>query len=371
MAILFTIFATFFFMLAAPAQLSVNGSKPLSVIAYYSGNATEIDRYDISKLTHIIYSFVVLKGNRIHVSPKAGLILHKLVSLKKRFPFLNIAIAFGGWGGCKPCSQLFTDAGNREAFARSVQQILEKYKLDGIDLDWEYPAIQGPVGHPFSPRDKQTFTALVTDLRAAIGDTKEISVAAGAFTDFLHQSLEWKKLAPLVDRFNLMTYDLVNRNSLVTGHHTGLHSTYRQNESAANAIRYLDSVGLPRHKLVLGVAFYSRVYEQVDSTNNGLYQPCRFKGFATYRSYAATFSKANGYSCYWDNEAKSPWCYNRLKKLFATFDDQRSVKLKTQFAMDSQLQGIMFWELRQDLPRGGLLDAIYAVKMRKETNTDK
>ncbi len=109
----------------------------------------------------------------------------------------------------------------------------------------------------------------------------------------------------------------------------------------------------------MGAAFYSRVYEQVDSTNNGLYQSCRFKGFVTFKSYSGTFSRANGYSCFWDDEAKAPWCYNKQKKLFATFDDRRSVKLKTQFAIDRQLLGIMFWELRQDLPRGGLLDAIY------------
>jgi chitinase len=369
MVILLTILATFFSISPTLAQQTSNGSKPLAVIAYYSGNATDIDRYDISKLTHIIYSFVVLKGNKLHVSPQTGLILKKLVSLKKRFPSLNIAIAFAGWGGCKTCSELFADAGNREAFARSVQQILDKYHLDGIDLDWEYPAIQGPVGHPFAPRDKQTFTALVAALRAAIGNTREISVAAGAFTEFLQQSLEWKKLAPLVDRFNLMTYDLVNRNSIVTGHHTGLHPTRHQIESAANAVRFLDSVGVPRKKLVLGVAFYSRVYEQVDSTNNGLYRPCRFKGFVTYKSYARIFTNANGYRCFWDNEAKAPWCYNRQKRLFATFDDRRSVKLKTQFAMDKQLQGIMFWELRQDLPRGGLLAIIHEVKLTKQSQT--
>jgi chitinase len=168
----------------------------------------------------------------------------------------------------------------------------------------------------------------------------------------------------LIDRFNMMTYDLVNRLSVATGHHTGLYSTSRQVESADNALRYLDSLKIPRNKIVIGAAFYSRVYEKVDSTGNGLYRPCRFKGFVTYKSYAGSFTKANGYHCYWDNEAKAPWCYNRAKQLFATFDDKRSVQLKTQYAIDRQLQGIMFWELRQDKPSGGLLDAIYEVKAR-------
>ncbi|QEC44056.1 glycosyl hydrolase family 18 protein [Pseudobacter ginsenosidimutans] len=60
----------------------------------------------------------------------------------------------------------------------------------------------------------------------------------------------------------------------------------------------------------------------------------------------------------------APWCYNKQKKQFATFDNRRSVILKTQYAINERLQGLMFWELRQDRPREGLLDAIYEVKMQ-------
>lgn len=364
MALLLTLLTGILLFHAAPAQSNRSGSAPLSIIAYYSGNATEIDKYAIEKLTHIIYSFVLLKGNRLHVSPQAGTILRKLVSLKKRNRALKVSIAFAGWGGCKPCSGLFAIETNRKAFAQSVLQILQQYQLDGIDMDWEYPAIQGPVGHPFSPADKQNFTVLIQTLRATLGNTKEISVAAGAFTEFLQQSLEWKKITPLVNRLHLMTYDLVNRNSVVTGHHAGLYSTRQQIESVDHAIRYLDSLGIPRNKLVIGAAFYARVYAQVDSANHGLYQACRFQHFAVYKAYPQVFSETNGYKCFWDEEAKAPYCYNAQKKLFATFDDTRSVRLKTQYAIDKQLHGIMFWELRQDELRNGLLDAIYEVKVQ-------
>lgn len=353
MAFVFTLLIGLLFFHPAPRP------APLAVIGYYSGNAGEIDQYAVDKLTHIIYSFALLKGNRLHVSAQTGSILRKLVSLKKRNPALKVSLAFGGWGGCRPCSGLFADAANRKAFAQSVLQVLQQYRLDGIDLDWEYPAIQGPEGHPFSPADKQTFTALIKALRTTLGNTKEISVAAGAFTAFLQQSLEWKDLAPLVNRLHLMTYDLVNRNSTVTGHHAGLYSTSRQIESTDNAIRFLDSLGIPRSKLVIGAAFYARVYGEVDSVNQGLYRPCKFQHFVAYKAYPQVFSEANGYRCFWDEDAKAPYCYNAQKKLFATFDDIRSVRLKTQYAMDKRLRGIMFWELRQDDKRNGLLDAIY------------
>jgi chitinase len=38
------------------------------------------------------------------------------------------------------------------------------------------------------------------------------------------------------------------------------------------------------------------------------------------------------------------------------------VQLKTQYAIEKKLAGIMFWELRQDLVRNGLLHTIYEAK---------
>lgn len=347
---------------AVAAQKPHSAGRELSVIAYYSGDAREIDRYDVRKLTHLIFSFSRLKGNTLYVSPQAGLILKKLVSLKKKNASLKVSLAFAGWGGCRNCSDLFRADNNRKAFAASVKRIIQQHRLDGIDIDWEYPAIQGPIGHPFSKDDKQNFTLLMQELRKSIGDGKELTVATGAFTEFLQQSIEWSKVAAVVDRFHLMTYDLVNRNSKVTGHHAALYSANGQPESTDNALRYLDSLGIPRNKLVIGAAFYARVFQQVGSTRNGLGQACTFKGFVTYRSFASTFSKANGYAYFWDEAAKAPWYYNAGKKLFATFDDKRSVQSKTQYAINKKLNGIMFWELRQDLPAGGLLDAIHSIR---------
>src|SRR5690349_22776137 len=69
------------------------------------------------------------------------------------------------------------------------------------------------------------FTLLIQALRTTLGDKYEISFAAGGFTKFLTQSIEWNAVMPFVDRVNLMTYDLINGYSTVTGHHTPLYST--------------------------------------------------------------------------------------------------------------------------------------------------
>ncbi len=61
-----------------------------------------------------------------------------------------------------------------------------------------------------------------------------------------------------------------------TGHHTALYSRPEQVESTDNAIRWLDSAGVPLKKVAIGMAFYARIFQGVDSIHNGLYRPCTF-----------------------------------------------------------------------------------------------
>ncbi|MFM7815306.1 MAG: glycosyl hydrolase family 18 protein [Flavobacteriales bacterium] len=42
----------------------------------------------------------------------------------------------------------------------------------------------------------------------------------------------------------------------------------------------------------------------------------------------------------------------------ASFDDERSIALKTRYATKKNLGGIMFWQLYDDRFHGGLLDVI-------------
>jgi chitinase len=126
---------------ATPVQPVTIKQRSLAVIAYYSGNATDLHKYAVHQLTHIIYSFTLLRGNKLYIPPAVGTILKKLVSLKKQYPVLKISVAFAGWGGCKTCSNVFAIDSNRKAFARSVADAINQHQLDGIDIDWEYPAI--------------------------------------------------------------------------------------------------------------------------------------------------------------------------------------------------------------------------------------
>jgi chitinase len=342
-------------MRSSPAH----SDESFSVIAYVHGEASNIDKYPIDKLTQLNYSFLHLSGNRLVVGntrDSTGIL--RLISLKKQNPRLKVILSVRGWGGCESCSNVFSTPEGRHDCAVSAKELLEGLGADGIDLDWEYPAIEGYPGHRYAPEDRHNFTLLLRELRSVLGDRYEVSFAAGGFTTYLRNSVEWDEVMQVVDKVNLMTYDLVNGNSTVTGHHTPLHSSPSQVESTDLAVRYLDSVGVPRHKIIIGAAFYARVWEKVDPVNNGLYQPGKFRAYVNFNQLETYLDTAGTFLLFWDSTAQAPYAYDGTHRLFATFDNRRSVEMKTRYALHQRLGGIMFWELTGDKHENGFLDAI-------------
>jgi len=332
----------------------------MAVIGYYAGRSTGVDSFPTDKLTHIIFSFCHLKGNRLDANnARDTATIQKLVGLKEKHPQLKVILSLGGWGGCKTCTDVFsTDSGRRE-FAQSARIMSDYFHTDGIDLDWEYPALENVPDYPYAPQDKDNFTQLMRVLRKELDRKAEISFAAGGFIKYMQTSIDWKQVAPLVNYINIMSYDLVNGYSTVTGHHTGLYSTPQQSESVDHAVRWLDSAGVPLKKLVIGMAFYARIFQDVADVNNGLYQSCRFYRGASWRDQATRLSADSGWAYHWDPVAQAPYKYNAKDKLFASFDDTTSVRLKTEYASHKRLGGVMFWQLTEDnFFSGGLLDVI-------------
>lgn len=338
------------------------------MIGYFAGRPTALDSFPVQKLTHLIFSFCHLKGYKLSVDRATDTAcIQKMVSFKQKYPSLKIILSLGGWGGCKDCSTVFATRKGRKTFARSTRKVLEYFQTDGIDLDWEYPVIAGYPGHAHSTADKKNFTSLIKILRKELGTKYEISFAAGGFVQFIDSSIEWKKVMKKADKVNVMSYDLVHGYSKISGHHTPLYSTPQQKESGDNAVTRLIQAGVPANKIILGAAFYGRMFEVSDTTNNGLYLPANFYHGISYSRLFDSVSTSNGFVQYWDSVANAPYAFNPLRKIEVTFDDSLSIARKTQYVITKRLGGIMFWQLMDDKFSNGLLDVID--KTKEEFNT--
>ena len=285
-SVLLFLFSTFF----------CGNANGQNLIAYYSGNASQVKKYQVNELTHIIFSFCHLKGNEINVSSRRdSLTIQSLVGLKKKNPSLKVILSLGGWGGCETCSDVFSSDSGRQEFSKSVIKMTDYFKTDGLDLDWEFPSLAGYPNHPFRAADMQNFILLVRAIRQSLGSGKEISVILAGFSPYLRHTLDLAAIIPYVDRIHLMTYDLIGKSAKITGHFSSVYPNAWQEVSADFAIRYLDSLNIPHNKIAIGFAFYGRQYRVLENHDHGLHQPAEFDRTVTMRLIRKHYSEKKGY----------------------------------------------------------------------------
>jgi len=62
---------------------------------------------------------------------------------------------------------------------------------------------------------------------------------------------------------------------------------------------------------------------------------------------------------YWDSTALAAYSYNPAKKVFLSYDDERSLRAKARYVRQHRLDGILFWDLNLDTPGYRLLNLLY------------
>ncbi len=277
----------------------------------------------------------------------------EIARIKTLNPNIKILLSVGGWGAGGFSLMSRTDEGIA-AFAKSCMNAVETYGLDGIDLDWEYPCSDA-AGIDTDPSDKQNFTRLLTVLRETLDETypdthKMLTIAAGAGQYYL-DGTEMDKVAAVLDYVSLMTYDMRGAWS-PAGHHTALYGS----PSADESVKLFRNAGVPAEKLMIGAAFYSRKWTNIPAGDAfGLGQRCddptdKESGLfgPGYAKLADEYIDKNGYTAHFDEACGAPYLYNEEKRVFLSYDDERSVAAKVTYAKESDLYGVMYWEHSSD-----------------------
>jgi chitinase len=356
-----------------PGGAAALPARPAPVIVgYVFGRGEPLHGAAIAaeKLTHVNFAFAELRRGRLAIaSPEDAAALAVLTGLRQRNPELRVLVSAGGWLGSKGFSDLARSEARRSTFVRSVVDVLRRYDLDGLDLDWEYPGLPGN-GNPHRPADRQGFTALLDELRHALdqdgarrGRRLLLTIAAGAFADYLVH-VDMPRVQASVDFVNLMSYDFrLAEAGDEAGHHANLlpRPDDPRNLSASGAVRDFLAAGVPAAKLVLGVPFYGRAWRGVTGGRDGLYRegkPAKDLDVSSYTAIEA-LARREGWSRGWDDAAQAPYLWNARRGLFVSYEDPRSLRAKALFVRERGLAGVMFWEYHAD-PSGVLLDALAA-----------
>lgn len=215
-------------------------------------------------------------------------------------------LSFGGWQG-DDCGydelyeKIAANPKYKKRFIDNILELVREHDLDGIDMDWEYPRIEGAQDYEdfivelAAELDKEN-----ADLTSAVIGTKSKPTDCGdaaAYSDKALAAFDW---------INLMTYDDTTDN----------HSPY---DLIDRSLAYWRDVrNIPVDKLVLGLPAYAR---------------------PSWRDYSAVIAENTQLACQDTTEFNGKTDY---------YNGLPMIAKKTRRALDENLAGIMLWELPLD-----------------------
>ncbi|MBX4151902.1 glycoside hydrolase family 18 protein [Paenibacillus lautus] len=310
-------------------------------------------------------AFAKIKGTDLYFhedSTTNNQIKENIKQLKAANPKTQMVLAIGGYG-----ADGFSDAsldGNRYLFTESIINLVKELDLDGVDIDWEYPAFHAWNTQKARPEDTKNFTSLMKELREKLyrlphKNKKYLLTFASGTQDWYFQNVEVKKVEKYVDYINVMTYDLTGKWSDTTGFNSNLYvdSQGKSKHSIDGIISmYLDH-DIDSQKLLLGVPAYSYGWKNVNGakgTKDGLFAPGTpidiDKVNLNYKQIEKAYLNKNGFTRYYDNKAKAAYLYDG--HTFISYEDQEALKEKVAYIQSKNLGGAMVWQYSQDAEDG-------------------
>ncbi|KAK4200586.1 killer toxin subunits alpha/beta-like protein [Triangularia verruculosa] len=255
-----------------------NASPPPSffTIGYFEGyglskpcDQVDIRTVDMKKYTHIHFAFATVTPNtyEVDMGPTINQFYHfKQITGPKKI------LAFGGWTfSTDPATYGIFRAGvlsaNRQRMAQNIANFIMTNNLDGVDIDWEYPAAPDLPDIPTAdPIEGENYYRFLVTLRGLLPKEKSVSFAAPASFWYL-QGYPIAKIMNVVDYVIYMTYDLhgqwdYGKKWGASGCPSGncLQSHVNMTETL-NALSMITKAGVPANKIVVGVTSYGRSFQ--------------------------------------------------------------------------------------------------------------
>ena len=327
-----------------------------------------VEGLPVEKLTHINFAFAFIDAEYGIKLPQPTDIdlLTNLVNLRSRNPELKIILCIGGSAMNDPYSSYKTRLSNmvktklsRANFINSTFTFLDEYKLDGIEIDWEYPGDPETGGNSW---DKAGLVSLSAEFKSAAKAASRTTLLAVALPATLDQwgNFEAGELEPYVDYFSVMTYDYTGSWETYTGYHA------LWKDPAAKSNSYNDIVATIRHytvrekvpieKLNIGLAAYGRSWTLKQplptvATNSSLYKAvgpgqvghCDSEhGVLVWRDIIDIMQK-NADAWLYQDDAMAKSAFMVFGDQFVSFDLPESMYYKQKAAIELGIGGFSLW----------------------------
>ena len=219
-----------------------------------------------------------------------GLIKSIRAEVKGTKAKVRIGASSGQW------KAMVADETARTAFAKNIKKVLQQNKLDGIDLDFEWAE---------NAKEYEDYSLAILKMREVLGDKYSVSLHPVSYKIS-------KEAIAAVDFISLQCY--------------GPSPVRFPVEKYCSDIQMVLKYGIPKEKLVAGVPFYGVTKDNSKKT----------EAYFSFVQNGLITSPA-------ENEVN-------YKGEVYVFDGQDNIRIKTRYAKEQGLKGMMSWDLATDLP---------------------
>lgn len=221
-----------------------------------------------------------------------GLIKSVRAKVKGTGTKIRLGASSGQW------KAMVADEAARTVFAENIKKVLQKNKLDGIDLDFEWAE---------NKKEYDDYSLAILKMREVLGDQYIFSVSLHPVCYKIS-----KEAIAAVDFISLQCY--------------GPSPVRFPVEKYCSDIQMVLNYGIPKEKLVAGVPFYGVTKDNSKKT----------EAYFSFVQDGLITSPAQNEVTFQDN--------------VYVFDGQDNIRTKTRYAKDQELKGMMSWDLATDLP---------------------
>ncbi|KAJ5946733.1 hypothetical protein N7454_003572, partial [Penicillium verhagenii] len=345
---------------------SSNSSSLERVVAYYElfqfsrpCDTLQPESIPAGALTHINLAFVQF-GDDWKMVDEYGDIVARVTRLKTAYAGLRVNVAIGGWNFNDPPSATYfsTMAGsyeNRQTFIDSLILYLQKYGLDGVEIDWEYPAATDRGG---DASDTDNFVTLLAEMREAFDAVNpgwEITCTLPSSYWYM-QNFDLQSMQKYISFFNMMSYDLHgmwDQGNKYTGSYLRGHTNLTEIDIGMDL---LWRNNIDPKKVVMGMGFYGRSFRMSDSACHtadcefsavGDAGPCSQSAGILYYSEIESSNSSSDVQTYYDPVSTVKYnVYNGNQ--WISYDDAQSWQDKMRYLTGKCISGVMIWALDQD-----------------------
>ena len=233
-------------------------------------------------------------------------------------------------------SEIMRDYNLRHDLIENIVSLVLKYDLDGINIDFEY----------MHDEDKDLFSRFIIELKPRlneIGAVLSVDVTAPDGSEEWSMCYDRYVIGKVADYIVFMAYDQYGNSSTAAG------TTAGYNWVKANLNKFVGQEGVEPDKLILGIPFFTRVWEE----ENGKLiskSPINMEKIEEFLP--------DGVSKTWDDDLKQ--YYVEFEEDGITYkiwvEDEESIKEKLSLIEEYELAGAAYWT--KDMETDSIWDLI-------------